>query len=58
MEKNGIKIYGVTLRLPAFELEKILQNEVIKTAYITQLDVFPLTSQSAQLPGFHYPAEK
>ncbi|MGM0137787.1 hypothetical protein IGI65_000189 [Enterococcus sp. DIV0755b] len=58
VETNGIKIYGVTLRLPAFELEKILQNEVIKTAYITQLDVFPLTSQSAQLPGFHYPTEK
>lgn len=58
VEKNGIKIYGATLRLPAFELEKILQNEAIKSAYITEVDVFPLTSQSAQLPGVHYPAEK
>ena len=58
--KQVEKVFRKTkkLRLPAFELEKILQNEAIKSAYITEVDVFPLTSQSAQLPGVHYPAEK
>lgn len=58
VNKNGLKIYGVTLYLPAFELENILRNDAIKSAVITKVDVFPLTSQSGQLPGITYPPEK
>lgn len=58
VNKNGLKIYGVTLYLPAFELEKILTDDAVKSATVTKVDVFPLTSQSGQLPGFTYPPEE